>query len=372
MIPVFRPQIGQEEIDAISTVLKSRWIGLGPKTKELEEKFAQYIGVSNAVGLNSGTAALHLALEGLEIGSGDEVIVPSLTFVATVHAILYNKAKPVFADVDEDTLTINLEDIKQKITPKTKAIIVVHYGGVPCQMNEIMAIAKENKLFVIEDCAHAAGSTYQGKKVGSIGDIGCFSFHAVKNIATGDAGMLTTNNNKIAEKVKRLRWFGISKDTAQRTGASYDWDYDVNELGYKYHLNDVIAAMALVQFQKLENQNQKRKEIVSHYNQAFENVPGIETLKQNESGQSANWNYVIKVDQRDELVGFLKNRGISSSVHYRPIHLHDVYKKYRKKANVPVTEQVWKKIITLPLYSEMTPEEINLVITSVLEFVKKS
>ena len=265
-----------------------------------------------------------------------------------------------------------MEDIKQKITPKTKAIIVVHYGGVPCQMNEIMAIAKENKLFVIEDCAHAAGSTYQGKKVGSIGDIGCFSFHAVKNIATGDAGMLTTNNNKIAEKVKRLRWFGISKDTAQRTGASYDWDYDVNELGYKYHLNDVIAAMALVQFQKLENQNQKRKEIVSHYNQAFENVPGIETLKQNESGQSANWNYVIKVENRDELVAFLKSRGISSSVHYRPIHLHNVYKKYKKKANVPVTEQVWKKIITLPLYSEMTPEEINLVITSVLKFVKKS
>lgn len=371
MIPVFRPQIGNEEIEAISEVLKSHWIGLGPKTKELEEKFAQYSEVAHAVGLNSGTAALHLALDSLGIKSG-EVIVPSLTFVATVHAVLYNGAKPVFADINEHTLTIDPEDVKRKITPKTKAIIVVHYGGTPCAMDEIMVIAKENNLFVIEDCAHAAGSTYKGKKVGSLGDIGCFSFHAVKNIATGDAGMLTTNNKEVAEKVKRLRWFGISKDTAQRTGSSYDWDYAIDELGYKYHLNDVMAAMALVQFKKLDAQNQRRKEIVSRYNQAFENVTGIETLKQNEFGQSAFWNYVIKVENRDELVGFLKNKGISSSVHYRPIHLHNIYKKYKKKANVPVTELVWKKIITLPLYSEMTEEEINLVINSVLEFVKKS
>jgi len=231
MIPIFKPLMNKEEIlYELGKIFDSGWIGLGPKTAEFEEKFANYIGVKYAVGVNSATAALHLGCRVLGLKEDDEVIVPSMTFVSTAIAPLYCQAIPVFADIEEDTLCIDPRDVEKKITPKTKVIIPVHYGGHACRMDEIMGIAKKHNLSVIEDVAHGCGGKYKRAKLGSIGIMGCFSFHAVKNLPTGDGGMVTTNNKEIYNKLKKLRWVGISKDTWGRSTEGYSWQYSVDEL----------------------------------------------------------------------------------------------------------------------------------------------
>lgn len=216
VLPVFRPAMGQEEIDAIAEVIRSGWIGLGPKTEEFENKFARYVHVQCAVGLNSATAALHLSLLALGVGKGDEVLVPSLTFVSTAHAVLHVGARPVFVDVEEETLCMDPRDLERKVTERSKAVIPVHFGGHPANLDAIHEIAKKKKLFVIEDASHACGSMYNGKKIGGLSDVTCFSFHAVKNLATGDGGMVTTNDRNLAATIHRLRWMGIDKETWSR------------------------------------------------------------------------------------------------------------------------------------------------------------
>jgi len=364
-IPVFRPSMNQEEIDAVADVIKSGWIGLGPKTEIFEKKFANFIGTKFAIGLNSGTAALHLAVRALGINSG-EVIVPAITFISTAFAACYNNAKPVFADVCEDTLNIDVEDIKKKITPDTRAIIPVHFGGHPAEMDEINEIAVEHNLKVIEDAAHACGASYKGKKAGSLADIGCFSFHAIKNLATGDSGMITTNDEKINEIVCKLRWCGISKGTFERVKKRYSWYYEVDDVGYKYHMNDIMAAIALVQLKKLKKTNKRRREITKIYNENFQKLDWIEIPVEKKYVKSSNHNYVIKVVKRDEFMDFLGKNGISTSVHYMPLHLHPVFKNI--KTDVPVAEKVWKKLITLPLYPDMTDEEVEKIIKVVKSF----
>lgn len=358
--------MGEEEIDAIAEVLRSGWLGLGPKTKEFEEKFAEFSKVNFAVGLNSATAALHLAVKALGINSG-EVIVPAITFISTALAATYNNAKPVFADVYEDTLNIDVDDVKKKITKKTKAIIPVHYGGHPVEIEALLDIANEHDLRIIEDCAHACGSEYKGKPVGSFGDVGCFSFHAVKNLATGDGGMLTTNDGGIAKKVEQLRWLGIDRSTFLRSGRNnYSWYYDVMDIGYKYHMNDITAAIGLVQLRKLGKMNERRAEIVDIYNKNFGDMGWIRIPVKKDYVKSAHHNYVIKVEDRDELIAFLAEQGISTGVHYMPLYLHPIYSNV--KTSAPVAEKIWKKIITLPLYPDMTPNDVNKVITSVKAF----
>lgn len=365
MIPVFQPSIDQEEIDSVTEVLKSKWIGLGLKTQEFEKKFARFIGVKNAVGLNSGTAALHLAVKALNINSG-EIIVPAITFVTTAFAATYNNATPIFADVYEDTLNIDVDDIKRKITSKTKAIIPVHYGGHPAEMDEINEIAQQHNLKVIEDAAHACGAEYKGKKCGSFSDVACFSFHPVKNLATCDGGMLTTNDEKIDEKVRKLRWCGITKGTFERTKKTYSWYYEVVDVGYKYHMNDIIAAIGLVQLKKLKKTNSRRKEITKIYNENFRKLNWIETPIEKSYVNSSNHNYVVKVSKRDKFMDFLSKNGISTSVHYMPLHLHPVFKNI--KPNVPVAEKVWKRLVTLPLYADMTNEQVEYVVKTVKSF----
>ena len=369
MIPIFRPCMGQEEIDAVAEVLRSGWIGLGPKTEEFERKFAEYVGTKYAVAVNSCTAALHLALTVLGIDSG-EVITTPITFVSTAHVILYNEATPIFADVQEDTLNLNPEDIRKKITPQTKAIIPVHYGGHLCDMEEILHIAKEHDLHIIEDVAHACGAEYKGKKAGSLGDMGCFSFHAVKNLATGDGGMITTNDQKVYEKLLKLRWLGINKSTYQRDNKGYSWHYDVEYVGFKTHMNDITAAIGLVQLEKLEEANLKRRKIVERYNEAFRNVDYLETPVERKYVKSSHHNYVVKVAgvDRNELIAYLADRKISAGVHYMPIYLHPIYKKLGIKAVCPVADSVWKKLVTLPLYPDMTTEEVEKVIEIVKGF----
>ena len=251
MIQVFKPSMTQEEIDAVAEVLRSGWIGLGPKTAEFEKKFAEFVGTTYAVAVNSCTAALDLALKLLDVNHGHEVIVPTMTFVSTAHCVAYRLAMPVFADVDPHTLSMDLDDVRRKITSRTRAIIPVHYSGRPIDLDALKEIAGE--IPIIEDCAHATGARYKGRSVGSIGDIGCFSFHAVKNLAMGDGGALTLNSEPWMQRSKRLRWLGIDKGTWDRTATdkSYWWQYFVDEIGLKCHLNDIAAAIGLVQLRRL-------------------------------------------------------------------------------------------------------------------------
>ncbi|MCR4324832.1 MAG: DegT/DnrJ/EryC1/StrS family aminotransferase [Candidatus Curtissbacteria bacterium] len=375
VLPVFRPAMGQEEIDAVSQVLKSGWIGLGPKTEELEEKFAKFVDARYAIGLSSATAALHLSMLALKVGKGDEVLVPSLTFVSTAHAALYVGAKPVFVDVDEDTLCMDPDDLERKITEKSKAVIPVHFGGHATDLDKIHSIARKHKLFVVEDASHATGSEYKGKKIGSLSTITCFSFHAVKNLATGDGGMITTNDQKIADKIKNLRWVGIDKGTWEREELisdkgyrQYGWYYDVTDLGYKYHMNDIAAAIGLVQLKKLKSTNAKRQKLAARYNKFLSKLSWIKTPLTKPWTKSATHNYVIKTLHRDDLNIFLKERKISTGVHYMPIHYFSYYVKNNLKADVPVTEKVWKTLLTLPLYPTLSLSDQDYVISSIGEF----
>ena len=264
-----------EEMNKISAVVKSKWISMGEVTKEFEQKFLNYLGVKHALAVASGTAALHMANLVLGVKSGDEIILPSLTFVATANSVLYTGAKPVFADVEsKSNFSISPKSIEEKITKKTKAIIVVHYAGYPCDMKQIMDIAKENNLFVIEDAAHAPGSKFSGKKLGSIGDIGCFSFFSNKNLVAGEGGMIVTNDDRLAEKIKKIRSHGMTSLSWDRH-KGHAFSYDVTDLGYNYRTNEIASALGLCQLEKLDKNNEKRKELSILYRKYLENAEGI-------------------------------------------------------------------------------------------------
>lgn len=366
MIQVFKPSMGQEEIDAVAEVLKSGWIGLGPKTAEFEKRFADYIGVDHVVGVNSATSALDLALKLLHINHSDEVIVPTITFVSTAHVVAYNLATPIFADVDPVTLSIDLADVKRKITVRTKAIIPVHYGGRPVDMDRLREVAGE--IPIIEDAAHACGGEYKGKKCGSLGDIGCFSFHAVKNLAMGDGGALTLNSQALAERAKKLRWLGIDRGTWDRSelDKSYWWEYFVDEIGLKCHMNDIAAAIGLVQLSKLEKMNGRRKQIAERYSEAFKGLDWIEIPPYDDEDYISSWHiYCVKVRRRDELSVFLQEREIATGVHYKPIHL---YKCYGNTPVLPVAEEVFKRLLSLPMYPDMSDGDIDTVIRCIHDF----
>ncbi len=381
-IQVFRPSYDGSELEALRGVLESGWAGLGPKTAEFEEKFAAYVGARHAVALNSATAALHLALAVCGVGPGDEILVPTLTFVSTAHAAEYCGAAPVFVDVCPDTLCMDVGDAQKKITPRTRAIVPVHYGGHACPMEEIWNLAQGHNLRVIEDAAHACGSEYRGQRIGGLDRTvaTCFSFHAVKNLATGDGGMITTRREELRRRLMRLRWMGIDKTTWDRTQeakkekatgmrryANYGWYYEVQELGYKYHMNDLTAAIGLVQLSKLERMNARRREIVRRYHAGLEEFAWIERPVEREYTRSAVHNYVIRTAFRDELNAFLKERGIASGVHYVPIHLQPYYRN-RVRVSLPVAERIWTRLLTLPLYPDLSDEEVDYVIEAFREF----
>jgi len=373
MIQVFKPDIGEQEIEAVAKVLRSGWIGLGPTTERLEQEFARRIGVKHAVALNSCTAALHLALEVLGVGPGDEVIVPTITFVSTAHAVVYTGAKPIFADVVNDTLNIDIADIHRKITKRTKVILPVHYGGHPCDMDEIRELAREHGIEVVEDAAHACGATYKGRNVGTLSDLTCFSFHAVKNLTTGEGGMLTTNNAEWDKQLRQLRWLGINKDTWTRTeteeGEIYAWRYSVERLGYKYHMNDIAAALGLVQLERLAELNGRRRYIAERYNEGLSDLNEITLPVERPYVRSSFHIYPIQLDRRDALIGFLKSHDIAPGVHYYPIHLYPYYRDERIR--LPVAEQVWQRELSLPMHPGLSDSDIDKIIETIRKFCKQ-
>jgi perosamine synthetase len=357
-VQLFRPQLSEEAVQAAAQVLRSGWLGLGPKTEAFEAAFASYTGAHWCVGLNSCTAALHCALHVLDLSPGSEVITTPLTFVSTNHAILYVGAKPVFADIEGDTGNLSLASVADRITDRTRAIMLVHYGGYPCDLDEFYSLARERGVQIIEDCAHACGASYKGRRVGSHGDLHAFSFHAVKNLPIGDGGALTVRSKEHYERLRRLRWLGIDKDTFKRsTGDGTLWDYDVTEVGYKYHMNDIEAAIGLEQLRILDEGNARRAAIAGHYREALSKTPGVR-LTRDESDRTSSFHLCpILVENRSGLVAKLRQAEIEVNVHYRR---NDEYRMYERQ-DLPNAEYFSQSVLSLPMHLQLTDEQVAYV-----------
>jgi perosamine synthetase len=371
-VRLFKPSVGQEELQNIKEAFDRSWIGLGPNVNQFEKEWAKFIGAELAIGLNSCTAALHLALKVFNFPKGKKVLVSSLTFSATASAILYNDLIPVFVDSNPETLGMDLEDMKNKYDDECVAVMPVHYAGHPVPMEKLMPWASERNLKVIEDCAHTAGAKYKDKTLGTWGDIGCFSFEEKKLMTTGDGGMMVTNQPDLFKEVKAMRWVGIDKDnwkTAQAyTDANKDamhWFYELNVLGYKYNMNDLAAAIGLAQLKKLPAMNRRRSAIIVKYMQGIQNVPGIKPLLPYEPEKYCYQMFGIRAEKRDELMIYLKSKGIATGCHYTPLSLQPLFKEWGN--NCPYVEKEADKFITLPLHADLTDEEVAYAIQHLKE-----
>lgn len=372
-IPYGRQNIDEEDIQAVVDVLRSDYLTTGPSVTEFEKIVADYVGAKYAVAISNGTAALHAACFAAGIGEGDEVITTPITFAASANCALYCGAKPVFADVKADTYNIDPEDIKRKITDKTKAIVAVHFTGQPCEMDEIHAIAKEHNLVVIEDAAHAIGADYKGKMVGSISDMTTFSFHPVKHVTTGEGGMIVTNNEELYEKLVLFRSHGITRNEKFMHRNEGGWYYEQIDLGYNYRITDIQCALGVSQMKKLDKFIAKRRELVDRYNEAFKDVEGVVCPKQAEGCNNSYHLYVIQVPngRRKEIFDKLRDAGIGVNVHYIPVYKHPYYQENGyKDVCCKNAEAVYANFISLPLYYGLTFEEQDYVIEKVKEFVK--
>ena len=357
MIPLFRPSVTGAEVQAVTDVLESGWWGEGPKVAAFEAAFARYAGARHAVAVNSCTAALQLTLEAMGV-TGGEVIVPALTFVSTGLAALRNGCRVVFADVDEDTLCLDWDDVAAEVTEQTRAVIPVWYGGRITLPSGRVADALRG-VPVVEDCAHAAGTP----AAGWLGDAACWSFHAVKNLACGDGGMVTTDDEELAAKIRALRWCGIDKNTWIRDQGRYGWDYDIPAPGWKYHMNDLAAAIGLAQLGRLDVMNDSRRRLVRQY---LEELKDLEWLRLPEYRENSSWHLLaVRVDARDAFVDHMLAAGVSAGVHYKPLN---TYEWFGPRQPLPVTDRVWKTLVTLPLYPDMTQAEQEQVIAAVRSF----
>ncbi len=356
-------QIGEEIENEVLGVLKSGSYILGKHNKALQEEFSKFIGVKHSIGLNSGTDALHLALRALDIGPGDEVITVAFTFVATTEAIGIVGAKPVFVDIDKDTFNIDAQEIEKVITPKTKAIIPVHLYGQPCDMDTIVDIAKRYDLYVIEDCCQAIGAEYKGKKVGSFGDVGCFSFFPTKNLgAMGDGGMVTTNSNYLNDRIISLR----------NHGGAVRYYHD--EIGVNSRLDEVQAAILRVKMKYINEWNKKRRENAYRYNELFSQYPEIETPKEHDDTYCVYHQYTIKIKNRDQVHELLQKAGIGAMIYYPvPLHLQKVHSYLNlKEGLLPNTEEDTKLVMSLPMFPELTEEEQKVVVHNVITCLHQS
>ena len=363
-VPLFDLNFDSKEENAVLKTLKSKWISTGPRTKKFEELFARMLGAKYAAAVSNCTAALHLALVSANIKEGDEVICPSLTFAATVNAIRYVNANPVFCDITgQNDLTIDAEMIESLITKKTKAIIVMHYAGFPCNMNLIMKIARKYKLKVIEDAAHAPLSEYNGKRLGTIGDIGCFSFFSNKNISVGEGGMIVTNNEKYYKNVKLLRSHGMTTLSYERS-KGHSTGYDVVDLGYNYRLDDIRASIGLVQLKKLNADLKKRRKLRNIYIEYLNDTENLIIPFLNNTSFVSNYIFPVVLKNsnsaiRDKARSYLLKKGIQTSIHYPPVHKFSFYRKYT--TGLPETERASNGEITLPFYSGLSSKEIKFI-----------
>ncbi len=363
-IPLFELNYGPEETAAVVRTLESRWISMGPAVQELERRFGEHLDGCDAVALNSCTAALHLALRALDIGPGDEVIVPSLTFVATVNAVRYVGATPVFADVAGlDDLGLDPADVRRQITPRTKAVVVMHYGGFAVDMGAIGALAGEHGLAVVEDAAHAPAAAWNGRPLGTIGDAGCFSFFANKNITCAEGGMLVSRDPEVAARARLLRAHGMTTMSFERA-KGHATAYDVLELGYNYRLDDIRGALMLAQLDRLAEDIRRRSAVRRSYEDGLADLEGVVVPYRGFAHESSH--YIMPVvlreggaEYRDAVRQRMAERGVQTSVHYPAVHRFSIYEPYRR--TLPLTEHVADHELTLPMYPALTPEQVTYV-----------
>lgn len=371
-VPLADLDYGVEEEEAVLAVLRSRWLTMGGVTQEFEADFRSLVGSKYAFAVSNATQALHLACTALGIGPGDEVIVPSLTFVATANAVLYTGARVVFADIlGEDELTIDPAEIEARITPKTKAIMIMHYGGNPCHMEAIMDIAERYHLPLIEDVAHAPGASLNGKMMGNWGDIGCFSFFSNKNLSTGEGGMVTTNRDDLADKVRLQRSHGMTTLTYDRH-KGHAYSYDVVDLGYNYRIDEIRAALGRVQMTRLEKNNELRRAFTQEYWKRLESLPvGLPFRKT--AGTSVGHIFPMllpKGTDRKAFIDLMRGEQIQTSIHYPPAHQFSYYRAQFGEVSLPKTEDVAGREVTLPLYPGMGTEKVDMVVDAVAKALK--
>ena len=372
-VPLADLDYGPEEESAVLDVLQRRWLTMGEVTQTFEQEFAAFVGAKYALAVSNATEALHLACLGLGIGPGDEVIVPSLTFVATANAVLYTGAQVRFADIlGPDDLNISPDSVMTQITSQTKAVMVMHYGGFPCQMEALLEIAGQHHLAVIEDAAHAPGSWLDDRHLGTWGDVGCFSFFSNKNLSTGEGGMLVTDRDDIAEKVRKIRSHGMTTLTWDRH-QGHAYSYDVVDLGYNYRIDEVRSALGLAQLRKLGAGNQRRQKFTQKYWDAFEDLQ-IKLPFNGVHGRFAHHLFPILLPETIDRITFidhLRSLGIQTSIHYPPVHQFSYYQQHYPEVTLPVTERLARREVTLPLYATMRDEDVNFVIQAVSDTLDK-
>ena len=372
MIPYGKQSIGDEDIRAVLDVLRSDWLTTGPKVAEFEELFAREVGTAHAVAVSSGTAALHAAAYALDVGPGDEVIVPSMTFAATANCAVFQGGTPVFADVDPDTLLLDPASAEARVTRRTRAIIAVDYAGQPCDYDALRALAERNGLALADDACHALGGRYKGRPVGSLADLSTFSLHPVKHITSGEGGMVTTDDPGLAKRMRLFRNHGITTDHRQRE-ASGSWFYEMVDLGYNYRLTDFQCALGASQLGKLPVWVLRRREIAARYDAAFADAPGIRPLAVRPDAYHAYHLYVIRLEAREPgkdraaIFRSLREAGIGVNVHYIPVHLHPYYRKRfgTRPGDCPVAEAAYERILSLPMYPGMSDGQVDEVIGAV-------
>ena len=377
VIPFHQADVGEQEAQAAADVIRSGWLTMGPKTLEFEQGFAAYVGAKHAIGVSSCTAALHLALDAIGLKQGDEVLVPTTTFTSTAEVVAYFKAKPVLVDIDVESLCINPVDAERRITARTRAIIPVHYGGQPCDMEAIQDMANRHGLRVIEDAAHSVPASYRGVRVGAISELTAFSFYATKTLTTGEGGMVTTNNDDLAARMRMMRLHGIGRDAWKRYSSEGSWYYEVLDSGFKYNLTDIQSAIGIVQLEKCDRMHIARQKIAARYSAKFAKERALQIPIVADDRTSAWHLYALRLNlevisiTRSEMIEKLKERGIGTSVHFIPLHMHPYYQNaYGYRANdFPVASNQYERYISLPIFPGMTSTQIDYVIENVLEIV---
>lgn len=368
MIPYGHQTIEDDDIEAVVKAFKSDWLTQGPAVKEFETRIAEYCGTKYAVAVNSGTAALHCAYFAAGIQTGDEIIMPSQTFVATANAAIYLGAKPVFCDIDLDTYNIDVNKIEELITEKTKAIVPVHIAGEPCNMEEILSLAKKHNLLVIEDACHAFGAKYKNKKIGGLSDMTVFSFHPVKSITTGEGGAICTNNEKYYKSMCAFRTHGIVNDDRLQNKNEGPWYFEMQNLGFNYRITDIQSALGISQLTKINSFIAKRKMIADYYYESLKDIKNL-ILPVSDKDNFSSWHlYIVRVDKniRKEFFTKLRENGIGVQIHYIPVHHHPYYKRNGfGESYLPNTEIYYDTCLSLPIYPNLKKEEQDFVINTI-------